>query len=164
MPEERIALTKVFDGWGAYQEKIAGAVTPLTAEQLALRVAPQLRSIGEIATHIIAVRVRWFTNVLHVEEPDLLPLATWDRPAPDAPARTASELAEGFAATWGMVERALSRWTPADLDEVIEGTWHGESYSFTRQWVIWHVAEHDLHHGGEISLTLGANGLQAPDI
>ncbi len=79
-------------------------------------------------------------------------------------ARAHGELAEGFAATWGMVERALSRWTPADLDEVIEGTWHGESYSFTRQWVIWHVAEHDLHHGGEISLTLGANGLQAPDI
>ncbi len=45
MPEERIALTKVFDGWGAYQEKIAGAVTPLAPEQLALRVAPQLRSI-----------------------------------------------------------------------------------------------------------------------
>ena len=25
----------------------------------------------------------------------------------------------------------------------------------TRQWVIWHLIEHDVHHGGEISLTLG---------
>ena len=164
MAEEQIALTKIFDGWGAYQEKIAEAVAPLTPEQLVLRVAPQIRSIGEIATHIIAVRVRWFTQVLQVDEPDLLPLAAWDRPAPDAPARTAVELAEGFAASWGMVERALAEWTPADLDGVMEGTRHGEAYSLTRQWVIWHVAEHDLHHGGEISLTLGAHGLQAPDI
>ncbi|HEX4716084.1 MAG TPA: DinB family protein [Ktedonobacteraceae bacterium] len=29
----------------------------------------------------------------------------------------------------------------------------------TRQWIIWHVIEHDLHHGGEISLILGTHGL-----
>jgi hypothetical protein len=34
----------------------------------------------------------------------------------------------------------------------------------TRQWVIWHLIEHDLHHGGEISLTLGMYGLVAPEI
>jgi uncharacterized damage-inducible protein DinB len=164
MAGEQIPLTQIYDGWGTYQEKIAGALAPLTPEQLALRVAPQLRSIGEIATHIIAVRVRWFTNVLHVEEPDLLPLAAWDRPAPDAPARTTSELAESLGASWGMIERALAEWTPTDLGESLEGAWHGKSYTFTRQWVIWHVAEHDLHHGGELSLTLGAHGLQAPDI
>ena len=164
MPEEQTPLTGIFDGWGAYQAKIAEAVGPLTPEQLTLRVAPQVRSLGEIATHMIAVRVRWFTGVLNVDEPELLPLAAWDRPAPDAPARTAAELAEGFAASWGMVERALARWTPADLSEVMEGTRYGEAYSFTRQWVIWHVVEHDLHHGGELSLTLGAHGLEAPDI
>jgi len=27
-----------------------------------------------------------------------------------------------------------------------------------------HVLEHDLHHGGEIALTLGTNGLPAPDL
>lgn len=164
MVEEQIPLTKVYNGWDVYQEEIAKALAPLTDEQLTLRVAPHLRSIGEIALHIIAVRVRWFTQVLQVDEPDLLPLATWDRPTPDTPMRTASELVEGFATTWGMVERALAKWTPTDLDAVMEGERHGEHYSFTRQWVIWHVAEHDLHHGGEISLTLGAHGLQAPDI
>src|SRR5215510_2980796 len=99
MPEDQIKLTGIFAGWDAYQEKIAGSVSPLTPEQLRLRVAPQLRSIGEIAAHIIALRVRWFTSVLRVEEPDLLAFSVWDRPAPEAPARTASELAEGFAAT-----------------------------------------------------------------
>jgi uncharacterized damage-inducible protein DinB len=25
----------------------------------------------------------------------------------------------------------------------------------TRQWMIWHVLEHEIHHGGELSLALG---------
>jgi len=25
----------------------------------------------------------------------------------------------------------------------------------TRQWIIWHVLEHEIHHGGELSLALG---------
>lgn len=28
-----------------------------------------------------------------------------------------------------------------------------------RGWIIWHVIEHDLHHGGEFSYSLGALGL-----
>jgi uncharacterized damage-inducible protein DinB len=34
----------------------------------------------------------------------------------------------------------------------------------TRGWVLWHILEHDLHHGGEISLTLGAHGLPGIEI
>jgi uncharacterized damage-inducible protein DinB len=33
-----------------------------------------------------------------------------------------------------------------------------------RGWIVWHVIEHDLHHGGEVSFTLGMHGLAAPDI
>ncbi len=55
---------------------------------------------------------------------------------------------------------SLARWTPADLDAAF-ATRHGER---TRQWVIWHVIEHDIHHGGELSLTLGAHGVNAPDL
>jgi uncharacterized damage-inducible protein DinB len=28
-------------------------------------------------------------------------------------------------------------------------------------WVVWHVLEHDLHHGGEITRMLDLHGLQA---
>jgi uncharacterized damage-inducible protein DinB len=42
--------------------------------------------------------------------------------------------------------------------------WDGKIVDLSRAWVVWHVLEHDLHHGGELSLTLGMHGLQAPDI
>ena len=35
-------------------------------------------------------------------------------------------------------------------------------YEVSRSWVIYHVMEHDLHHGGEVSLILGMNGLRTP--
>jgi uncharacterized damage-inducible protein DinB len=37
-------------------------------------------------------------------------------------------------------------------------------YVCTRQWIIWHLIEHDLHHGGELFYTLGAHGLRVPDL
>ncbi len=37
-------------------------------------------------------------------------------------------------------------------------------YYVSRSWIIYHVLEHDLHHGGEVSLTLGIHGLAAIDI
>jgi len=30
--------------------------------------------------------------------------------------------------------------------------------------VIWQVIEHDLHHGGELSFSLGMHNLAAPDL
>src|SRR6266568_3183036 len=58
----------------------------------------------------------------------------------------------------------LARFTPADLQENIQNEHRGKTYSFTRGWVVWHVIEHDLHHGGEIAYSLGMHGLKAPDI
>ena len=47
-------------------------------------------------------------------------------------------------------------------------TWPGEDDTepeiITRQWVIWHLMEHDLHHGGEISITLTAHGVQGLEL
>jgi uncharacterized damage-inducible protein DinB len=76
-----------------------------------------------------------------------------------APARSAAELIAGLNATWQMMANALTSFTQASLDDVIEHTTRsGEARRFTRQWVIWHVIEHDLHDGGELSLLLGTHG------
>jgi uncharacterized damage-inducible protein DinB len=92
---------------------------------------------------------------------DFAALGAWDRKG--MPIRSASELVNGLETTWQVMQQALARWTPADWERTYEGE-PGEPTSFTRQWVIWHLIEHDLHHGGEISLTLGMHGLTAPDL
>ncbi len=87
-------------------------------------------------------------------------LGTWD--SPGQPARSAAELISGLETTWQVIQDALHRWTIADLEEIFHDTDdNGEEEALTRQWVIWHLIEHDLHHGGEISFALGIHGLAA---
>ena len=160
--DEQTTLAKLYKGWDVYQEQLVKAITPLAAEQLALRAAPHLRSVGMIAAHIVGARVRWFHRLMGEGSVDIHLLCIWD--LPEAPIRSAAELVDGLKDSWQLIQNSLAHWTLADLDHVFEGTYSGEEYSFSRQWIIWHVIEHDLHHGGEISLTLGAHGMAGLDL
>ncbi len=162
MAVENATLATFYENWKSYQDQLKDVIAPLTAEQLALRSAPHLRSIGEIAAHIIGTRVGWFVMFLGEEAQGTEPLDLWD--APGAPVREASELVQGLDRTWQIVADALARWTPADMAKTFRRGQSGEGEERSRNWVIWHVLEHDLHHGGEISLTLGMHHLRAPEM
>ena len=69
--------------------------------------------------------------------------------------RSAEELVDALSRAWALVDDCLGRWTTEDLSAAVEQA--GRTHS--RGWVVWHVMEHDLHHGGEISQILGSNGL-----
>jgi uncharacterized damage-inducible protein DinB len=162
MTEQQTSLITFYKGWDAYQQHLIKAIAPLSNEQLTLRAAPHLRSIGEIATHIIGARTRWFHNLMGEGGEDIASLTRWDREG--MPVRTAAELVEALNTSWQLVESCLTRWQVADLEQTYTGSYGDEPYTLTRQWVIWHLIEHDLHHGGELSLTLGVYGLEAPDL
>ena len=162
MSETNVTLAIMSQGWQSYQNHLSEALAPLSLDRLALRAAPNLRSIDELARHVIAVRAGWFHDVLNEGGDDFGTIAEWD--SPDSPTRPASELVSGLATTWQVMQVALARFTPADLQMTIEKERHGRTYTFTRGWVVWHVIEHDLHHGGEIAYSLGMHGLKAPDI
>ena len=146
-----------WQGWKTYQALLIKAIAPLSADQLALRAAPNLRPIDNIVSHIIGARARWYTLDMHEGGEIMASFNDWGRPG--TPTRSAAELVNGLETTWQLMQAALERWTPAEWEEVVSGT---PEEPETRAWVIWHLIEHDLHHGGEVSLTLGIHGLDAP--
>lgn len=156
-------LAKFYEGWETYQGHLVKAVAPLTAEQLALRAAPNLRSIGTLTAHIIAARVWWYHNVMGEGSVELGSMVTWDDIDPIA--QSAAELVRGLEVSWRLGADCLARWTLADFDQTFTRRRStGEENTFARQWIVWHVIEHDLHHGGELCFSLGMHGLEAPDI
>ncbi len=161
MTEHAFPVASFYKGWDGYQQHLVHALAPLSSEQLALRAEPRLRSIGVIARHIIGARAGWLYYALKENDENLVPLST--RNDADHSALSAAELVSGLETTWQVIQDALQRWTIADLDEIFHETdENGEEETFTRQWVIWHLIEHDVHHGGgEISFTLGMHGLAA---
>ncbi len=156
-----LSLAPFYHGWEDYQRLLIAALAPLTPEQLALHAMPGQRPLWLLAAHIVGTRIGWFDRMGEVPA-DLLPLDRWD--ADDAQPRAAAELIDGLERTWAMIAACLDRWTPADLDTPFSYARRDGTATRTRQWIIWHVIEHDLHHGGELSLTLGNHGLTAPDL
>jgi uncharacterized damage-inducible protein DinB len=109
------------------------------------------------------------------------------------PGHTAAELVSGLEKTWQLIEGTLARLTPDDLERVVpplddaERVRHANMVEpalqpYARMWVegarrdgvvrpavsiesiIWGLLEHDIHHGSEISTTLGIHGLPVVEL
>lgn len=160
MADENFLVTTIYSNWQGYQNHIKDSVAPLTTEHLALRAAPNLRSIGENVAHIVGCRAGWFSEFLGEDGgAEMKAMANWD--IPGAPSRTAAELVDGLERTWQFMAECRSRWSDADMRQTFPDDWDGKKVELSRAWVMWHVLEHDLHHGGEVSITLGMHGLHA---
>ncbi len=111
---------------------------------------------------MIGARARWFYQLMGEGGEPFAGLAQWDRK--NMPERSAAEIVAGLEATWQGMQAAIQRWSPEEWQKTYPGEDGSEPDPITRPWVIWHLIEHDLHHGGEISLTLGMHRLPAPDL
>src|SRR5690348_12972572 len=157
------SLLTVYKGWDGYQISLMRAIAPLSREQLVYRPEPHLRSAGEIARHISEGRFDWFQRTFGVSsaEPANLVVAWHSEHIIE---EQAAELVNGLATTWQMIENALARWTVADLSQTYPLSYQGKNYALPRQWILWRIMAHDLHHGGELAVTLGLQGISLPEL
>ena len=156
MTDLAFSLITLNNYWENYQQRLIATITPLSSEELALPVASH-QTIGELLGHMIGARFWWFNQWMGEEEPP--DLVQWGE---DEDLREAASLVSAFGLTWQMVSPALSRWTAADLERLFPppASVAEKQSAHTREWIVWHVLEHEIHHGGELSLALGGYGLQ----
>ena len=133
MAEDNFTLTTFYSSWNTYQDHIKGALAPLTAEQLGLRAAPGLRSIGEIALHIIGCRAGWFTFFLGEDWGDE-GKAYADLDESSAPARTPDEMVQALDRTWQCMTDCLARWSPDEMRHTFPDDWDGKQVHLSRAW------------------------------
>jgi uncharacterized damage-inducible protein DinB len=170
-------LRTFYDGWANHQRLIVDAIRDLTPDQLGLKPAADAWSIWQLAGHVAGGRSYWFQDILGEGDPALremfrvgsttvpdLPLedAGWEDDE-DHP-RGAPDLIDALERTWAMIDACLRRWTTEDLATAFSRTRRSGIQTFSRAWVVWHLMEHDVHHGGEISLILGSNGLHGLEL
>ncbi|MDQ6692255.1 MAG: DinB family protein [Candidatus Dormibacteraeota bacterium] len=155
-----------YEGWAVYHQRLVDAVAPLNAAQLDLQAAPHLWTIRTLVCHVIAARVWWFHSWMGEGGAELDEMVDWDE-GESARTREASELVSGLKVTWSLIDGCLRRWTESDLGASFRRPIprpNGELPVQSRRWIIWHVLEHDIHHGGEISFSLGMHGLTGLDL
>ena len=166
MNDQSLPLMTFYQGWGSYQKMLANVLSQLNAEQLALPASSNHWTIGMIAQHVIANRVWWFQNWMGEGQSSLAPIAHWDpADAQWTPVDDPATLLSGLESTWKLISACLNRWGAADLDQMFQppSAMSQEERAmfgaFSRGWIIWHVVEHEIHHGGELSLALGNHGI-----
>jgi len=164
-------LANILDGWNGYQTSLVNAISPLTREQLIWRPAPSLRSTGEIVRHLSLGRITWFARMDAPGSAEIVKrIEHWETDndgnrdiVEDSIVSTqdASDLVRWLEITWQMIEKTLATWEVSDLAQEYPHIWNGKKYSVSRQWTLWRILSHDLHHGGELSLMLGMQGIEA---
>jgi uncharacterized damage-inducible protein DinB len=162
------SLMAVFSGWDGYHRSLVSAIAPLELEHLRYRPAPDRRSVGEIAAHIAFGRLDWFHRMGADGTAGLVERAApWWRPWGEidpAIGENADGIVHWLQASWEMIEANLNRWTVADLSWTYRQPYGGKVYAISRQWVIWRIMAHDIHHGGQLSILLAAQGIELPEL
>jgi hypothetical protein len=161
MDDGQALITAIYAGWRNYQGLLITALTPLTPAELAYQSSPNLRTIEEIATHMIGARGRWFSPPLGDGNKQLAVYSHWDRR--DEPVRAASEIIEGLQFTFDYIQSTVARWTPDDWSSSLAGEGPFDPIFDTRQWVIRHSSS-TICIMDEISLTMGMHNLKAPEL
>lgn len=155
-----------YSGWENHNELLVRAISPLSAKELSWSPAPRMWPVRRLANHIVAARAWWFGGWMEEDAATLSPFIDYDD-EPGADRRGAGPICDALNRSWASIRSSLGRWTEADLDRQFQRprpNQKGERPWRTRRYIIWHVAEHDLHHGGEISLILGMNGGNGLDL
>jgi uncharacterized damage-inducible protein DinB len=160
---DALSLKTVYEGWDGYQVSLVHAIAPLSSAQLAYRPAPGLRSVGEITSHISLGRLGWFQRMQAPGSDELASQAEHWEPE-SAIMENAVELVRRLEVTWQMIENTLTGWTVADLTKSYRQPYQGKIYAVSHQWTIWRIMAHDLHHGGELAVMLGMQGINIPEL
>jgi uncharacterized damage-inducible protein DinB len=178
------SLMSIYEGWDSHQVALVRAITPLSPEQLAWRPEPQMSSVGELISHLALARLWWFHKMgapgsaelahqvapwtgekINTEDPG--EIQRWTDALEQLEAAIIgnhAELLKWLEASWQMIETTLNTWTIADLTNTYRHIRGRKMYVVSRQWTIWRILSHDLHHGGELSVLLGLQGIAIPDL
>jgi uncharacterized damage-inducible protein DinB len=156
-----------YDKWPQYNRRLRDVIAAMSAEQLAVRPAPEHWPIWATVGHAAGARVYWLCNVIGEPGAETTPFPNpsdsgWEDDL-DHP-RGADELAQALDSTWRLIEGCLERWTPDMLADEIRRDYGDQVQVHTRGSIIQRLFSHDAYHCGELSQTLGMHALPQIDL
>jgi uncharacterized damage-inducible protein DinB len=156
-----------YDMWPQYNRRLREIVGAMSAQQLAIRPAPDRWPIWATVGHTAGVRVYWLCDVIGEPGSEATAFqdaanAGWEDDL--AHPRGASELVEAIDSTWFLVEGCLDRWSPDMLGDTFERRYDGLTQVHRRSSILQRLLTHDAYHCGELSQTLGIRRLPQIDL
>ena len=157
-----------YDMWPQYNRRLREVIAAMSAEQLAIRPAPEGWPIWATVGHTAGARVYWLCEVVGepgIESTPFRDLASgigWEDDLEHP--RDADELVDALDSTFAIVEACLDRWTVDMLTDEVRRDFGGTVQVHTRSSILQRLFSHDAYHCGELSQTLGIRGLPQVDL
>jgi hypothetical protein len=160
-------IRPAYSMWAQYNRRLREIVADLTDEQLAIRPAPDLLPIWAIVGHTASMRVYWLCDI--VGEPGADGTPVWNGETIDWAddldhPHGADDLVEVLDSTFGIIDGCLDRWTYDMLTDEIQRPFGDTVQVHTRGSILQRLLTHEAWHCGELSQTLGINGLPQMDL
>ncbi len=163
-----LSIRPAYNRWTTYNERLRNVVAALTAEQLALRPAPERWPLWATVGHLACQRVFWLCDFAGEPGAETTPFtnAAYNCPGDDDLEHEldARALAGALDSTFRIVESCLDSWTLGMLDEEIRRPDFGDDWAHLRGAVIQRVFSHDVYHSAEVNEILGRSGLPQIDL
>jgi uncharacterized damage-inducible protein DinB len=162
-----MSIRLFYDRWPQYNRRLVEVVGAMTDEQLAIRPGPDRWPIWATVGHTAGTRVYWLCNVLGEPGADATPFDPaaedgWEDDL-DHP-RSAEELVHAYTSTFAIIDGVLDRWTPEMLAEDVVRTYGDQRQIHSRSSILQRMFSHEAYHCGELSQTLGIEGLPQIDL
>ena len=78
--------------------------------------------------------------------------------------RSRRELLHWLGVSWQMVNNCIESWDAAEMNSTTIQPYGGKQYVVPKQWVVFRILAHDIHHGGQLSMLLFQMGVVPPDL
>ena len=156
-------IRPAFRVWPEYDRRLREVVAGLTAEQLAIKPAPDRWPLWASIGHVACQRVFGLCDVAGEPGAETTPFTDptgegWEDDLEHP--RSSAELVGALTSTFAIIEGALDRWTPEMLSETFERFFREQRQLHDRASVLQRMLTHEAYHAGEISQTLGQHGLE----
>jgi uncharacterized damage-inducible protein DinB len=139
--------------WQLARRDLVSALSQLNDEQLDYSPQQGMRTIGDVARHVIDAEAGW-VNLVVLQKDE--PWPQYPRERLPTVQSILHEMERVHAVTTGLLQERDVCWLDETREQGVQG--------FALRWVFWHILDHEIHHRGEIFLMLGMLGVEAPDI
>ena len=159
---------ELYPYWSDNRGLLAEIVSALEEDDLDVRPAPEVRSLGDVVRHVIFAEEYWWRGGIQGEPFGQWRPADWDRCSDEEKRAyrrgrfpTVASLVEGLRAAHAPVEEFLAALDANDLCLKRAATWGEEN---TLRWIFWHLVEHDQHHRAQVYARVHMLGRRPPQI
>jgi uncharacterized damage-inducible protein DinB len=156
-----------YNMWPQYNSRLREVVAAMGDSQLAIRPSPDRWPIWATVGHSAGTRVYWLCHMIGEPGAETTPFTDaantgWEDDL-DHP-RGADELVEALDSTWRLIDGCLDRWTPDMMADEFQREYGDVHQVHTRSSILQRLFTHDAYHCGELSQTLGIQGLPQIDL